>query len=163
MLLRLGVLVVSAAVLVGACSSKPGEPQPADEQSAAAVQVERPQQEQSTTSYQAGESASSSEDEAAQPAAAQEDEATKTVEQEGRAATGDRTGQGDPADRAQDSAQETEQPSQPSADPPARESGDDLMVSQIIEFGRRAGLMANRNVIGDPDAPILITEYSDFL
>ena len=37
------------------------------------------------------------------------------------------------------------------------------MVAQIIESGHRAGLLANRNVIGDPNAPIVITEYSDFL
>ena len=37
------------------------------------------------------------------------------------------------------------------------------MVGQIIESGHRAGLFANRNMVGHPDAPIVITEYSDFL
>ena len=37
------------------------------------------------------------------------------------------------------------------------------MVGMIIESGHRAGLFANRNSIGDPDAAIVITEYSDFL
>ena len=33
----------------------------------------------------------------------------------------------------------------------------------IIAEGRRAGLLADRNVLGDPDAPVLILDYSDFL
>ena len=37
------------------------------------------------------------------------------------------------------------------------------MVGVVIAEGHRAGLIANRNVVGDPDAPVLITDYSDFL
>ena len=32
-----------------------------------------------------------------------------------------------------------------------------------IDFGHRIGLEFSRNVLGDPDAPVLIVEYSDFL
>ena len=31
-----------------------------------------------------------------------------------------------------------------------------------IDFGHRKGLPFNRNVVGDPDAPVVIVEYSDF-
>ena len=37
------------------------------------------------------------------------------------------------------------------------------IVGVVIAEGHRAGLIANRNVVGDPDAPVLITDYSDFL
>ena len=37
------------------------------------------------------------------------------------------------------------------------------MVGVVIAEGHRAGLIADRNVVGDPDAPVLITDYSDFL
>jgi len=32
----------------------------------------------------------------------------------------------------------------------------------VIDFGHREGLPFTRNVVGDPDAPVLIVEYSDF-
>ena len=32
----------------------------------------------------------------------------------------------------------------------------------VIDFGHREGLPFTRNVLGDPDAPVLIVEYSDF-
>ncbi|MXX47884.1 MAG: hypothetical protein F4088_01140 [Chloroflexi bacterium] len=32
----------------------------------------------------------------------------------------------------------------------------------VIEFGHREGLPFARNVVGDPKAPVLIVEYSDF-
>ena len=34
--------------------------------------------------------------------------------------------------------------------------------SGVIEFGHREGLPFARNVVGDPEAPVLIVEYSDF-
>ena len=37
------------------------------------------------------------------------------------------------------------------------------IVGVVITEGHRAGLIADRNVVGDPDAPVLITDYSDFL
>ena len=32
----------------------------------------------------------------------------------------------------------------------------------VIDFGHREGLPFTRNVVGDPEAPVLIVEYSDF-
>ena len=32
----------------------------------------------------------------------------------------------------------------------------------VIDFGHRQGLPFARNVVGEPDAPVLIVEYSDF-
>ncbi len=42
--------------------------------------------------------------------------------------------------------------------------GEDLevMASGEIDFGHRIGLPFSRNVVGDPDAPVLIVEYSDY-
>lgn len=34
--------------------------------------------------------------------------------------------------------------------------------SGVIAFGHREGLPFARNVVGDPEAPVLIVEYSDF-
>ena len=36
------------------------------------------------------------------------------------------------------------------------------MVAEAAEAGRRAGVAMARNVVGDPEAPVLIVEYSDF-
>ncbi|MXV80565.1 MAG: hypothetical protein F4X58_08410 [Chloroflexi bacterium] len=44
------------------------------------------------------------------------------------------------------------------ADQPAEAGAD----SGVIAFGHREGLPFARNVVGDPDAPVLIVEYSDF-
>ena len=37
------------------------------------------------------------------------------------------------------------------------------LVGAVITDGPRAGVIADRNVLGDPAAPVLIVEYSDFL
>ena len=42
------------------------------------------------------------------------------------------------------------------------EAGDGMAVPTEIDFGHRAGLPFERNVVGDPDAPVLLVEYSDF-
>ena len=34
--------------------------------------------------------------------------------------------------------------------------------ASVIDFGHREGLPFARNVVGDPEAPVLIIEYSDF-
>ncbi len=47
--------------------------------------------------------------------------------------------------------------------PAAQQADGAAMVGTIIESGHRAGLTANRNTLGRPDAPIVIAEYSDFL
>ena len=50
----------------------------------------------------------------------------------------------------------------------AAQSGDgeaqdlEMVAAGEIDFGHRKGLPFNRNVVGDPDAPVLIVEYSDF-
>lgn len=51
---------------------------------------------------------------------------------------------------AEDGAEGADQPAEAGAD------------SGVIEFGHREGLPFARNVVGDPDAPVLIVEYSDF-
>ena len=39
---------------------------------------------------------------------------------------------------------------------------DGVMVASVLEHTRRAGTLALRNSVGDPDAAIVIVEYSDF-
>ena len=39
---------------------------------------------------------------------------------------------------------------------------DGVMVASVLEHTRRAGTLAFRNSVGDPDAAIVIVEYSDF-
>ena len=39
---------------------------------------------------------------------------------------------------------------------------DGVMVAAVLEHTRRAGTLALRNSVGDPDADIVIVEYSDF-
>ncbi len=38
----------------------------------------------------------------------------------------------------------------------------DVDAPGVIDFGHREGLPFTRNVVGDPEAPVLIVEYSDF-
>ena len=59
---------------------------------------------------------------------------------------------------AADQPAQSEQLDPSSEEPPQQES----IVASRIDFGHRKGLAFNRNVIGDPDAPVLIVEYSDF-
>ena len=53
---------------------------------------------------------------------------------------------------------------QPAAAPPERGSEEPEGVSEsgTIDFGHRFGLPFARNVVGDPEAPVLIVEYSDY-
>ena len=46
----------------------------------------------------------------------------------------------------------------------AEAGGEDseVMASGSIDFGHRIGLPFSRNVVGDPDAPVLFVEYSDY-
>ena len=39
---------------------------------------------------------------------------------------------------------------------------DDATVGRVLEGGHRDGVLAVRNVLGDPNAPVVVTEYSDF-
>lgn len=40
--------------------------------------------------------------------------------------------------------------------------GDGVEATGVIDFGHREGLAFLRNSVGDPEAPVLIVEYSDF-
>ena len=62
------------------------------------------------------------------------------------------------APAAADQPAQSEQLDPSSEEPPGQES----IVGSQIDFGHRKGLAFNRNVVGDPDAPVLIVEYSDF-
>lgn len=42
------------------------------------------------------------------------------------------------------------------------EVGEEIDETGVIDFGHREGLPFTRNVVGDPEAPVLIVEYSDF-
>ncbi len=79
----------------------------------------------------------------------------------------------------QKQGQARQQGDQPAVDP-EREGADAVMADELqpdqsdaadadairipteIDFGHRAGLPFARNVVGDPDAPVLLVEYSDF-
>lgn len=80
-----------------------------------------------------------------------------------------------------DGEQQEDGPAQPAADPPARGNGDArsgdsaeqadqvgdgeqqaAVSAGVIDFGHRQGLPFARNVVGDPNAPVVIVEYSDF-
>ena len=177
------LLLVAAALglLVVACSSG------ADESSGAG-QVEQQGQE-SATSYRAGESESVEAQSAEEVSEASEgveqrgvsegeeqreasEEAERVPDQveDGSEEASERAGDGE-QDGAAQSGEEAGPP-QPSAAPPERgseeaatgtDAEEEAMVARVIESGHRAGLVADRNVVGDPDAPIVITEYSDFL
>ena len=53
-------------------------------------------------------------------------------------------------------------PSASRADREAEQTQQQEMVAEVEEAGRRAGVAMARNVVGDPEAPVLIVEYSDF-
>jgi len=48
----------------------------------------------------------------------------------------------------------------------AEQPADDVVnvaaAGGVIDYGHREGLPFTRNVVGDPDAPVVIVEYSDF-
>ena len=66
-----------------------------------------------------------------------------------------------------DSASETEQTEQTDQTEQVDVSSDDAPDQRAtelgeIDFGHREGLPFIRNVVGDPEAPVVIVEYSDF-
>ena len=71
--------------------------------------------------------------------------------------------QGEEQDEEQD--EETSAPGETdAADGDSDSGGDEPAVALYrIPDGRRAGVVAQRNIIGDPDAPVLIRDVSDFL
>ncbi len=38
----------------------------------------------------------------------------------------------------------------------------EIAIPSEIDFGHREGLPFTRNIVGDPEAPVLVIEYSDF-
>ena len=77
-----------------------------------------------------------------------------TIEQEG-----EQEAEPEPA------ATEAEQADAAQAEPAGEaqsEQPDQAYVSGTIQSGWRAGVQADRNVLGDPDAEIVITEWSDY-
>lgn len=46
---------------------------------------------------------------------------------------------------------------------PSRMPTEEAVSGVVIAEGERAGIRADRNVLGDPDAPVLIVDYGDFL
>lgn len=133
MILRLSAALAAAALFLVACGSD--DPQPA--------QPAQPQ----PTAYQAGESESRQQ----QQEVATQQEALAEPEQ------------------APEQVRDRESSEQAQDQPVAEQDADGqdaemvAMVGQIIETGHRAGLFADRNSLGSLDAPIVITEYSDFL
>ena len=69
------------------------------------------------------------------------------------------------AERVPERVRDGEDAEQPEAErvPERVRDLEEAMVGRVIESGHRAGLFADRASIGAPDAPIVITEYSDFL
>ena len=63
-----------------------------------------------------------------------------------------------------DSASETEQTDQTEQVDVSSVDAPDQRATELgeIDFGHREGLPFIRNVVGDPEAPVVIVEYSDF-
>lgn len=159
MMRRFAAILLVAALLALAvgCSSDGDQPQATQESAAAVAQSQQSdQQEQAPAAYQAGES-ESEEEQAAQPVQAEREQA-----QEQAAEQPAQQPEAAQPEQVETAAQE-ETPSQQDQPVESEEAGDQAMVGMIIESGHRAGVFANRNVLGSPDAPIVIAEYSDFL
>jgi len=159
MLLKISLVIATVALLLSACSSDADEPQLT--QSNPTTQAQQTQTE-SATAYVAGQSGSvQDERESEPPAQASPAEQAEQTTAEASGAQPDAVAQA----QQQAAAPESAQPQQAEQEQPSTDDEPEpqAMVGQIIESGQRAGLIANRHVVGDPDAPIGITEYSDFL
>lgn len=86
---------------------------------------------------------------------------------DGQSATSYEAGQTETTERpdrqSSIAAQEQDQAGQTTAEsePTEAEPDDDGAVVEVLRR-HRTGLQADRNIVGDPDAPITIVEYSDF-
>jgi len=68
----------------------------------------------------------------------------------------------EPEAEPQEQSSGTEPPvAEPETQTSTEQSGESTENAERINFGHREGLIVNRNVIGDPDAPVLIAEYGD--
>lgn len=91
---------------------------------------------------------------------AQSGQAVSAVEEEGQARQAEQDQYGSLGDGSDERPSDGEQASE--AAQPGGES--DLFVSAgVFESGPRAGGRFNRTMLGDPDAPVVITDYADFL
>lgn len=159
MMRRFAAMLLVAALLALAvgCSSDGDQPQATQQSSAAVAQSRQSdEQERAPAAYQAGES-ESEEEQAAQPIQAEHEQVQEQAAEQ--------SAQQPEAAQAEQVEAAAQQEAPPQQDQPAEseEVGDQAMVGMIIESGHRAGVFANRNVLGNPDAPIVIAEYSDFL
>jgi len=167
MIRRIIVLVAVSALILAACSSGSDEQQTAQEAAVLASQANEQPKEQPATSYQAGESESTEKVADAEQATRDDSQDRERAEQPANAA--DQAGRLDSAEQTQATIgeqQATEQAVDTQTDDDSLQQAEPeqvAMIGQMIESGHRAGLFANRNSVGDPDAPIVITEYSDFL
>ena len=157
MMLKLSLVLAAFALLFAACS--PGSDERQIEPAAASVQVEQ-EQERQATAYEAGrsESAGEADREQAQEEGGEIPAASAGMTEEAGDGASEETA-------VNDEAEQSEQVPDQVGDGEQEVGGgeQEAMVAQIIESGHRAGLIANRNSVGDPDALIVITEYSDFL
>lgn len=106
---------------------------------------------------------------AGQPAADQPPATTDTPRSERAYRQASIMQQDQPAAPASEQSQaDDEQPATPSVSeqtdtqPEQRVDTDADASSGTIDYGHRFGLPFTRNVVGDPDAPVLIVEYSDY-
>ncbi|MCY3567612.1 MAG: hypothetical protein OXH38_03230 [Chloroflexi bacterium] len=49
----------------------------------------------------------------------------------------------------------------PTVTTPPEQAEQSTPTGEVISFGHREGLIVEGNIVGDPDAPVLITEYGD--
>lgn len=141
----LTALLAGIVILLSGCGSDPA-PDPTGQPSAS--QVDQAQQD-AALSYRAGESESVetvASEQPSSPASPSEQSATEQAASE-QAASGQA---GQRVEASSGSAAESQ--SEPEA-----------MLANTIAEGHRAGLVADRHIVGDPQAQIVITEYSDFL
>jgi len=154
MILRLSAALAASVMLLAACGSDANQSQPAQSQPVA---------------YEAGESESRQQTEAESEqvpvvTGTEQTQQSQPLRTQGPAPSASEQEEGETERVPVVTGTEQTQQSQPlRTQGPAPSPSEEAMVGQIIESGHRAGLFADRNSLGDPDAPIVITEYSDFL
>ncbi len=88
---------------------------------------------------------------------AQSGRAASAAEEEGQSEQGRYGSLGDGSDEVPSDGEQASEAAQPGGE-------SDLFVSAgVFESGPRAGGRFNRTMLGDPDAPVVITDYADFL
>ena len=88
---------------------------------------------------------------------AQSGQAASAAEESGQAGQGRYGSLGDGSDEMPSDGEQASEAAQPGGE-------SDLFVSAgVFESGPRAGGRFNRTMLGDPDAPVVITDYADFL